>query len=48
MKRKKEVDQNKSEKFDYWLNLFEKDKYKAAEEYWYEVHKGIHLTLREF
>lgn len=48
MKRKKEVDQNKSEKFDYWFNLFEKDKYKAAEEYWYEVHKGIHLTLREF
>jgi glyceraldehyde-3-phosphate dehydrogenase (ferredoxin) len=31
-----------------WLDRFAKDKREAAYSYWYEVHKGIHESLREF
>lgn len=48
LKRKKEEDGIDSEEFTKWLNYFEKDKYKAAVDFWYEVHKGNHLNLREF
>lgn len=48
LKRKKVVDNNESEKFDYWLNYFDKDKKSAAFDFWYEVHKGSHESLREF
>lgn len=31
-----------------WLDRFAKDKQEAAFGYWYEVHQGIHESLREF
>jgi len=31
-----------------WVERFEKDKFQAALDFWYEIHKGIHETLREF
>jgi len=31
-----------------WIGFFERDKRAAAFEFWYEMHKGIHETLREF
>ena len=31
-----------------WLDRFESDKHAAALDFWYEIHKGIHETLREF
>ena len=31
-----------------WIDRFEKDKHEAALAFWYEVHKGIHESLREF
>jgi len=31
-----------------WLKRFSDDKYKAALDFWYDIHKGIHESLREF
>lgn len=31
-----------------WLKRFNDDKNKAALDFWYEIHKGIHESLREF
>jgi glyceraldehyde-3-phosphate dehydrogenase (ferredoxin) len=31
-----------------WIKRFEADKTAAALDFWYEIHKGIHETLREF
>jgi glyceraldehyde-3-phosphate dehydrogenase (ferredoxin) len=32
----------------HWLNKFDTDAGEAALEFWYEIHKGIHESLREF
>lgn len=48
LKRKKEVDKDSSAELDDWLNRFEEDKEEAALSFWYEIHKGIHESLREF
>jgi glyceraldehyde-3-phosphate dehydrogenase (ferredoxin) len=31
-----------------WINRFNEDKNKAALDFWYDIHKGIHESLREF
>jgi glyceraldehyde-3-phosphate dehydrogenase (ferredoxin) len=31
-----------------WLQKFEQNKKEAALDFWYEIHKGIHETLKEF
>ncbi len=31
-----------------WMNFFEKNKHEAALSFWYEMHKGIQESLREF
>jgi glyceraldehyde-3-phosphate dehydrogenase (ferredoxin) len=31
-----------------WVARFEADKHTAAYDFWYEIHKGIHESLREF
>jgi glyceraldehyde-3-phosphate dehydrogenase (ferredoxin) len=31
-----------------WIRAFENNKNEAALEFWYEIHKGIHESLREF
>lgn len=47
--RKKAVEDNvKDSELEYWINAFEKDKFEAALQFWYEIHKGIHESLREF
>ncbi len=48
LQKKKIVDGLEDEHLDYWLDFFERDRHAAAFEFWYEVHKGIHETLREF
>ncbi|MDF1550244.1 MAG: aldehyde ferredoxin oxidoreductase C-terminal domain-containing protein, partial [Bacteroidales bacterium] len=48
LKRKKEVDKVDDKELEQWLGLFEKNKKDAAFEYWYEIHKGITSSLREF
>lgn len=46
--RKRDVDGVKDGELDTWIAAFQKDKFAAAIEFWYEVHKGIHESLREF
>ncbi|MFN2357778.1 MAG: aldehyde ferredoxin oxidoreductase N-terminal domain-containing protein [Desulfotignum sp.] len=48
LKNKKTVDKLDDPDLDLWLELFDKDKHQAAFEFWYEMHKGAHETLREF
>jgi len=48
LKRHHEVDGNNDEDLLQWIGRFESDKFEAALSFWYEVHKGIHESLREF
>ncbi len=48
IKRKIEVEGNDSKEILYWLEEFKKDKNEAAFSFWYEIHKGIQESLREF
>ena len=48
LKRKKQVENDTSKELDRWLDLFNKDKVEAALSFWYEIHKGIHESLREY
>jgi glyceraldehyde-3-phosphate dehydrogenase (ferredoxin) len=31
-----------------WVRRFDKDKHTASLDFWYEIHKGVHESLREF
>jgi glyceraldehyde-3-phosphate dehydrogenase (ferredoxin) len=48
LKRKKTVEGAKDPELDRWIDYFEKDKKEAALDFWYEMHKGIQESLREF
>jgi len=48
LKRRREVEGDTDAELSRWIELFEKDKGEAALSFWYEVHKGIHESLREF
>jgi glyceraldehyde-3-phosphate dehydrogenase (ferredoxin) len=48
MTRQKEVMGTEGKELNYWLDYFERDKKSAALDYWYEIHKGVHESLREF
>ena len=48
LRRKREVEGDSRPELLVWLDKFQKDKREAALEYWYEIHKGIHESLREF
>ncbi len=48
LKRKHTVENNNDPELIKWLNFFEKDKYEAAMSFWYEMHKGIQESLKEF
>lgn len=48
IKRQKEIHGAKGEEIEYWLEYFERDKKLASLDFWYEIHKGVHETLREF
>jgi glyceraldehyde-3-phosphate dehydrogenase (ferredoxin) len=48
LRRQREVDGNQRPELLDWIDRFEKDKQEAALAFWYEVHKGIHESLREF
>ena len=36
------------EELDTWINKFNNNKQEAALDFWYEIHKGAHESLREF
>lgn len=48
LKRKREVDGDARPELLAWLDKFERDKCEAGLEFWYDVHRGIHESLREF
>jgi glyceraldehyde-3-phosphate dehydrogenase (ferredoxin) len=48
LEREKTVKNVQNPELDSWLDLFRKDKKEAALSYWYEIHKGIQESLREF
>lgn len=48
LKRREVVEGDTDPELLKWIAHFERDKKEAAFAYWYEVHKGIHESLREF
>jgi glyceraldehyde-3-phosphate dehydrogenase (ferredoxin) len=48
LERQKTVNNIQNPELDKWIDLFRKDKKEAALSYWYEIHKGIQESLREF
>lgn len=48
LKRKHILENNNDTELIKWMNYFEKNKHEAALSFWYEMHKGIHESLREF
>jgi glyceraldehyde-3-phosphate dehydrogenase (ferredoxin) len=46
--RKREVEGDSRPELTEWLDKFQKDKSEAALEFWYEIHKGVNESLREF
>ena len=48
LQRQHDVEDNRREEVVRWLDDFRKDKHDAAFNFWYEIHKGAHESLREF
>jgi glyceraldehyde-3-phosphate dehydrogenase (ferredoxin) len=48
LKRKQIVEQDTDTELLKWVEYFEKDKQEAALNFWYDMHKGIQESLREF
>ncbi|MCF7975797.1 MAG: aldehyde ferredoxin oxidoreductase, partial [Phycisphaerae bacterium] len=48
LKRKHTVEGQQAPELLQWLDHFEKDKHEAALSFWYEIHKGIQESLKEF
>ncbi len=48
LERKKEIEGEANPQLESWLDRFRKDPEAAGLDWWYEVHKGIHESLREF
>jgi glyceraldehyde-3-phosphate dehydrogenase (ferredoxin) len=48
LQRKREIEGDTRPELLQWLDKFHRDKHEAALEFWYEIHKGIHESLREF
>lgn len=48
LRRRREVERDTDKELRGWLERFEQDKSEAALGFWYEVHKGIGESLREF
>jgi len=48
LKRKRDIDGSDDGELLEWIRRFDEDKNEAALDFWYEIHKGIHESLREF
>jgi glyceraldehyde-3-phosphate dehydrogenase (ferredoxin) len=48
LKRKQIVDKNNDTELSKWIGKFEANKKEAALNFWYEIHKGIHESLKEY
>ena len=48
LQNKKKIDGVNHVELDRWIDWLTRDKHAAAYEFWYEMHKGIHESLREY
>lgn len=48
LRRKRDVEDERDDELIKWLDFFEKDRREASLSFWYEAHKGVHESLREF
>ena len=48
IQRKYDVEGIRDPEMIQWLDAFKRDRCEAALSFWYEIHKGIHESLREF
>lgn len=48
LRRKRDVEGQRRPELTEWISRFEKDRGEAALDFWYEMHKGTHETLREY
>jgi len=48
LQRKHDVEGNNDPELMNWLDKFKKDKKESSLNFWYEIHKGVHESLREF
>jgi glyceraldehyde-3-phosphate dehydrogenase (ferredoxin) len=48
LKRRRDVEGDTGPELQSWIDIFEKDKHEAAEQWWYEMRKGIDESLRAF
>ena len=48
LKRHRDIEGNKDADLLKWIERFAQDKNEAGLEFWYETHKGIQESLREF
>lgn len=48
LKRKQTVENDTNEELERWITFFEKDRGEAGLSFWYEMHKGILESLKEF
>jgi len=48
MQRKRDVDDDTTPELERWLNRFAWDRREAAFDFWFEILKGVHESLREF
>ncbi len=48
LRKKANEDNVQDQELDNWIKAFEKDKFEAGLQFWFEIHKGIHESLREF
>jgi glyceraldehyde-3-phosphate dehydrogenase (ferredoxin) len=48
LERRHTIEKDNDPELIKWLKLFKKNKHEAALSYWYEMHKGIQESLREF
>lgn len=48
LQRHREIEGTKRPELNQWIEAFAQDKREAALGFWYEIHKGVHESLREF
>lgn len=48
LKRKRDVEKDTNPELGEWISRFEANKKEAALDFWYDVHKGLHESLREY
>ena len=48
LKRKRDVDKDRSSELERWIEIFDRDRVEGAREFWYEMLKGIDESLTDY